>query len=193
MNNLLRLKAKKIVITGGPSTGKTSVIEQLEKEGYHCLHEVIRSMTSEEKNQGEKIEIVSNPIVSVSDPLKFNLKILNARIEQFKTAQKANDKMFFFDRGIPDVLAYMDCFQQNYDALFNNACENFRYNQIFLMPPWKEIHITDNERYESYEESLRIYDCLKNSYEKHAYDVTIVPKGSINERVAFIFEQINAS
>ena len=187
------MKAKKIVITGGPSTGKTSVIKQLEEDGYHCLHEVIRSMTSEEKNQEEKIEIVSNPIVSVSDPLKFNLKILNARIEQFKRARKANDKMFFFDRGIPDVLAYMDCFQQTYDAIFSNACQNFRYDQIFLMPPWKEIHITDNERYESFEESLHIYYCLKNSYEKHAYDVTIVPKGSITERIEFILEQINAS
>ncbi|MGB5498059.1 MAG: ATP-binding protein [Maribacter sp.] len=187
------MKAKKIVITGGPSTGKTSVIEKLEKDGYHCLHEVIRTMTSEEKSQGEKIEIVSNPIVSVSDPMKFNLKILNARIEQFKTAQKAKDNVLFFDRGIPDVLAYMDCFQQTYDAIFSDACENFRYDRIFLMPPWKDIHVTDNERYESYEESLHIYNCLKNCYEQYAYDVTIVPKGSIIERVAFIFEQINAS
>lgn len=61
------------------------------------------------------------------------------------------------------------------------------------MPPWKEIHISDNERYESFEESLSIYECLKNSYERHSYDVTIVPIGSIAERVAFILEQINAT
>ncbi|MCP4976699.1 MAG: ATP-binding protein [Maribacter sp.] len=193
MNNFIQLKGKKIIITGGPSTGKTAVIEQLEKDGFHCLHEVIRNMTSEEINQGEKIKIVSNPIISVSDPMKFNLRILNARIEQYKTAQETNGNLFFFDRGIPDVLAYMDCFQQNYDSIFINACDNLRYDNVFLMPPWKEIHISDNERYESFEESLSIYECLKNSYERHSYDVTIVPIGSIAERVAFILEQINAT
>lgn len=187
------MKAKKIVITGGPSTGKTAVIEQLEKDGYHCLHEVIRSMTSEEKNQGEDLKIVSNPIVSVSDPLKFNLGILRARIQQYNIAQNAFSEMVFFDRGIPDVLAYMDCFQQTYDTNFNKACENHRYDKIFLMPPWKEIHVTDDERYESYEESLQIYNCLKNAYVQHAYDVTKVPKGTVNERVAFIIKQVKAS
>lgn len=189
----MQLKTKKIVITGGPSTGKTAVIKQLEKEGFHCLHEVIRNMTFEEKNQGEKIKIVSNPIISVSDPMKFNLRILNARIEQFKTAQNAAGNLFFFDRGIPDILAYMDCFQQTYGPKFTKACENLRYDNIFLMPPWKEIHVSDNERYESFEESLNIYECLKNSYARHAYDVTIVPKGSITERVDFILEQTNAT
>ncbi|NNK75292.1 MAG: ATP-binding protein [Maribacter sp.] len=193
MNNHLRLKAKKIVITGGPSTGKTAVIEQLEKEGYYCLHEVIRSMTSEEKNQEVKLKIVSNPIVSVSNPKQFNLQILQARVEQFKTAQKARSEMVFFDRGIPDILAYMDCFKQTYDAIFSDACKNHRYDKIFLMPPWEEIHTTDKERYESFEESLQIHNCLKNSYVQHAYDVTTVPKGTINERIAFIIEQVNAS
>lgn len=193
MNNLLRLKAKKIVITGGPSTGKTSVIEHLEKDGFHCLHEVIRSMTAGEITQGEKVEIVSNPIVSVSDPKSFNMKILNARIEQYNMAQKANAKTIFFDRGIPDVLAYMDFFQQTYEAVFTEACETLRYDQIFIMPPWKEIHISDNERYESFEESVSIYTCLKKAYENYSYDVTIVPEASITERVQFILNRINAS
>ena len=190
MKKLFLLKTRKIVITGGPSTGKTSVIEQLERQGYHCLHEVVRSMTLEEKNKGEKLKIVTNPIISVSDPMKFNKKILNARIEQFNYAHKCN-KTVFFDRGIPDVLAYMDCFEQAYESEFTKACETLRYDQVYLMPPWEEIHISDNERYESYEESLRIYDCLKNSYENYAYDLNIVPKGSIMERVEFILGHLN--
>lgn len=193
MHNIVLLKGKKIVITGGPSTGKTSVIEQLEKEGFNCLHEVIRSMTSEEKNQDKPLEIITNPIISVPDPMKFNLRILNARIEQFKTAQRTNEELFFFDRGIPDVLAYMDCFQQPYDDLFTNACYNFRYDRIFLMPPWEDIHVSDDERYETFEESLNIHRCLRSSYEKHSYDVTLVPKASITERAEFILDQINAA
>ena len=193
MRKIVLLKGKRIVITGGPSTGKTSVIEQLEKKGFNCLHEVIRSMTSEEKNQGRSLEIISNPIISVPDPMKFNLNILNARIEQFKAAQSNIGELFFFDRGIPDVLAYMDCFEQSYDDIFTNACSHFRYDRVFLMPPWEDIHVLDDERYESFEESLRIHRCLKYSYENHSYEVTQVPKASIGERVEFILEQLNDS
>ncbi|EAQ99715.1 AAA family ATPase [Maribacter sp. HTCC2170] len=192
MHNFIRLKAKKIVITGGPSTGKTSVIEQLEKEGHYCLHEVIRTMTSEEKNQGEQIKMVSNPIVSVSDPMKFNTKILNARIEQYKLAQEVKEGTVFFDRGIPDVLAYMDCFDQNYGPTFSNACKSLRYNKVFLMPPWKEIHISDNERFETFEESKNIYDCLKKAYENYSYEVIIIPIGSVAERVDFVLKQVKS-
>ncbi len=182
------------MVTGGPSTGKTSVIEELERRGFHCLHEVIRSMTLAEKTQGEKTKIVSNPIVSVSDPKKFNMKILNARIAQFNTAKGYNDdSIVFFDRGIPDVLAYMDCFHQAYESIFNESCQHMRYDQVFLMPPWKEIHVSDNERFESFDESLRIYDCLKNTYETFSYEVTIVPTESILERVEFILDHIKAS
>lgn len=185
------MKTSKIVITGGPSTGKTAVIEQLEKDGFYCLHEVIRDMTTEEKTQGEKLEIVSNPIVFVPDPMAFNLKILNARIAQYRSVLESPWDMVFFDRGIPDVLAYMDCFQQAYEADFTQACKSHRYDHIFLMPPWKEIHITDEERFESFEESLQIHDCLANAYKNLSYNVTLVPKGSIAERVQFILDQIN--
>jgi broad-specificity NMP kinase len=41
------LKAKRIVITGGPGTGKTSVIAKLEDSNFYCYHEVIRSMTKD--------------------------------------------------------------------------------------------------------------------------------------------------
>lgn len=148
-------------------------------------------MTSEEKIQGEALEIVSNPIVSVSDPESFNLKLLNARINQYQSVLKSHREMVFFDRGIPDVLAYMDCFQQSYEAEFSNACQKLRYDHIFLMPPWREIHTTDNERFESFEESLRIHDCLAHAYENFSYDVTDVPKGSVKDRVQFILDQIN--
>ena len=150
-------------------------------------------MTATEKNRGNGREIVSNPIVSVSDPKGFNMKILNARIEQYRMTREANEKTIFFDRGIPDILAYMDFFRQTYDSVFNTACETMKYDLVFLMPPWKEIHISDDERYESFEESVGIYHCIKRIYENFSFNPIIVPKRSIVDRVEFILDQINAS
>ncbi len=184
------MNTKRIVITGGPSTGKTAVIEALEQKGHSCLEEVIRAMTLAKKAEESEIVFESNPIVSVTDPMAFNQMILNARVSQYKSTSDSSDEFVFFDRGIPDVLAYMDCFNQEYDESFEEACLTNRYDLIFLMPPWKDIHIVDNERFESFEESLRINACLEHSYSSFGYDVQIVPKDSILNRVDFILESV---
>jgi len=186
------LRQKKIVITGGPSTGKTSVINALEAKAYTCLHEVIRLMTAAAKDKDAELAFKTNPIVSVSDPQAFNQKILEARIQQYESAQEMSNEFIFFDRGIPDVLAYMDCFKQTYDESFVKACQEHRYDFIFLMPPWKDIHSTDTERFESFEESIQVYASLKNSYSEFGYTVIEVPKESIANRVSFILNHVNA-
>lgn len=181
------LRTKKIVITGGPSTGKTSVIEKLEKAGYTCLHEVIRSMTLEKK-ETEAVVFKSNPIVSVSDPLTFNTRILNARVEQYHAVKEDDRNFVFLDRGIPDVLAYMDCFEQKYNDTFIKACSDHPYDLVFLMPPWKEIHIVDEGRFETYEEALQVHKCLLHTYIRLGYNVIIVPKDTVQKRVDFILD-----
>lgn len=187
------LQTKKIVITGGPSTGKTVVIDKLEKQGFTCLHEVIRDMTQEKKTEDVATAFVTNPIVSVADPMAFNTNLLNARVAQYQSVKTQKSDLIFFDRGIPDVLAYMDCFGQSYGSVFKDASTNHRYDAIFIMPPWREIHVSDNERFESYEESLRVNDALTNAYTRFGYDIQIVPKTTIDERVGFILEQLNAA
>lgn len=185
------MNVKRVVITGGPSTGKTSVINYLEESGFTCLHEVIRLMTLEKKEEEGEITFKTNPIVSVSDPAAFNQNILDARIKQYKSVDAAKDAIVFFDRGIPDVLAYMDCFDQNYGIEFEKSCEDHSYDTIFIMPPWREIHISDNERFESYEESLLVHECLINCYTRFGYAVQEVPKMGVQERVDYILDHLN--
>lgn len=185
------MNLKKIVVTGGPSTGKTSVIQRLEEMEFSCMEEIIRAMTSKEEKEKRDILFKTNPIVSVTDPLEFNLKILGGRIEQYEYVQERNDEITFFDRGIPDVLAYMDCFGQNYGQEFENACQKYRYDFIFLMPPWREIHVEDEQRFETYEESVRINDCLRNTYKTLGYTIIEVPKLSIEKRIDFILQNLD--
>lgn len=187
------LHTKKIVITGGPSTGKTTVINKLEEKGFTCLHEIIRDMTQEEKTNNTATTFVTNPIVSVTDPMAFNTNLLNARVAQYESVKTQKSNLIFFDRGIPDILAYMDCFEQSYDSNFIEACTNNTYDTIFMMPPWREIHIVDNERFESYDESLRVNNALIKTYTHFGYDIQIVPRTTIDKRVSFILEQLNTS
>ena len=45
---------KKILITGGPGTGKTELIRGLEKKGYNCENEIVRDITESEQKKGVK-------------------------------------------------------------------------------------------------------------------------------------------
>lgn len=184
------MKTTKIVLTGGPSTGKTTVIEELEARGITCLHEVIRSMTLDKKETETTTTFKTNPIVSVANPKSFNQLILDARIAQFNEANDLSLEMVFLDRGIPDVLAYMDCFNQEYNNEYISSCNKHRYDFVFIMPPWKEIHVCDNERFESFEESLRINECLQNTYTRLGYNLITVPEDSIKNRSDFILNYL---
>lgn len=178
-----RLNLKKIVVTGGPSTGKTSIINKIGALGYYCFEEVSREITLEARKEGI-------PHLFKSDPLLFSERIMEGRIKQFNAANKIGEPIVFFDRGIPDVVAYMDCYGESYGPSFVDKCKSHRYDHIYLLPPWKEIHATDNIRYESYEEALRIHSFIENTYKEYGYNVIDVPKETVDGRVNFILNKI---
>jgi len=181
------LKAKKIVITGGPSVGKTSLIKSLEALDYLCFPEVIREFTSEESKNKNSESLTSNPIVFADDSMAFNKLLIEGRSQQYLTAEKMVGKLAFFDRGLPDVLAYMDLFEQTYGDDFIQACASKPYDKVFILPPWKEIYSNDEGRFETYEEGEHLYQHLTNRYLAFGYDPVVVPTGSITERLDFIF------
>jgi len=186
------LKLSRTVITGAPGTGKTSVIKVLEARGFYCFHEVIRDMTAKARQEEPKKEHVSNPLVFVKDPYTFNKDLLNARLAHYKQVETLEKGPYFFDRGIHDVLAYMDFFNQEYGKEFEKTCQENTYDTVFILPPWEEIYISDHERLETFEESEAIHDQLLSTYKRFGHTPINVPKTTVNERVSFILEQLNA-
>jgi len=182
---------QKIVITGAPGTGKTSIIKKLEENDFFCYHEIIRDFTLEAKKDSTSDDFMSNPLTFVKDPFEFNIKILKGRIEQYMASKENKRELLFFDRAIPDVLAYMDFFKQEYNDTFIKACKEHIYSTIFLLPPWREIYVSDNERLESFEEAKQIHYYLEKTYRNYGYKIELVPFGTVQERVDFILNTIN--
>lgn len=179
------------MITGGPATGKTSVIQGLEYGGHLCFHEIIRDLTSEAKESGDLGSLDTNPIDSVTNPLEFNRTLLEGRTVQFLKSQKVEGQLVFFDRGIPDVLAYMHYYGQTLKPEFIEAAELHKYDKVFLLPMWKKIFAADKERFESYADALKIEDSLRKAYSESGYEITDVPFDSIENRIRFILKIAN--
>lgn len=173
------MKPKRIVITGGPGTGKTSIIDELIRRGYSCIEEISRQITLDARSQGIEQLFLTKPLL-------FSELLLKGREAQFNEAATLSKDLIFFDRGIPDILAYMDYSGDEYPQLFNDSCKNNTYNNVFILAPWKEIYISDNERYEDFNQSIEIHHQLLNTYKKYGYKLVDVPFNSVNKRANHI-------
>lgn len=187
----MKLSSKRIVITGGPGTGKTVLISSLEKKGFHCFHEVIRTMTLDALSGIKFEDQLVNPIAFVDDAKSFNDQLVNARLKHFKDGEAINKKHLFYDRGLPDVLAYMNYFEQAVEKSYVDICSKNRYDEVLILPPWEEIYVQDNERMENFEQACGIHYHLEKTYTELGYKPIQVPFGTIDERLLFVLELIN--
>jgi predicted ATPase len=173
----------KIVITGGPGTGKTTIIEELASRGYQCMPEISREITEMARKNGIEQLFLKNPIL-------FSEMLLEGRENQYKIAEKIEKDLIFFDRGIPDVHAYMNYISIDYPPIYIEKSLKYQYQNIFITPPWQEIYITDHERYEDFEQSLAIFNHLRKTYEKLGYQLIEVPVGTIDFRTDYILDYL---
>lgn len=179
------MKTKTIVITGGPGSGKTSIINELTKRGFTCFEEISRQVILEARKDG--IEQLF-----LTDPIKFSQRLLDGRIKQFHEALESNNEFVFLDRGIPDIPAYMDFKGDKYPDIFNEACSTHAYDSIFILAPWQEIFTSDNERYENFDQALKIHEELLKTYSKYGYNLRDVPFASIEARADYIINVVKA-
>lgn len=174
---------KIIVITGGPGTGKSSCIDELKRRGYICFDEISREITLKAKQEGIDQLFLTKPLL-------FSEMLLEGRRKQFQEALAHESPIVFLDRGIPDVLAYMDYIKDDYPIIFNNTCKEHTYSNVFILAPWQEIYRSDNERYETFDQAVLIHDHLVNTYTEYGYELYDVPFDSIEKRVEFILSHL---
>jgi predicted ATPase len=180
------LELKRVIITGGPSTGKTSLINELEKKGYDCIHETSREIIQ------EALANDSN-ILPWKDHLKFSERvILQRKNHYFKAKTESSKKYTFFDRGIPDVFAYLKYDKIKVPEKFIELGNTLRYySKIFLTPAWKNIYENDNERVEDFDKAEKLQHLIHHTYKKLGYEVILIPKTTIEKRINFILNHLN--
>ena len=176
-------KENYIILTGGPGSGKTAVINRLKSLGHLTVSETAREII---KKETEAVGQATH----TQDHVSFSKLMLEAGIKDYMKFTK-NTAPIFFDRGIVDLHGYQMMMQRKVTQQVSNAIAHYRYNKIvFIFPPWPEIYRTDKQRKQSYSEAVNTFEHLKQGYLEHDYQLIEVPKASIALRVSFITQQI---
>ena len=164
------------VVTGAPSSGKTTTLEFIEKDGFKVFYEWARIYIDAEMKKGRTLGEIRK------DELDFQKKILKLKVDFEK---KLNPKeLIFMERGIPDSTAYMKMMGAHNDKSLQRALKNCQYKKVFLVELIK--YEIDYARTESQEEAILLDNLLEESYVSLGIEVVRVPKMSVEERVKFI-------
>ena len=127
--------------TGGPGTGKSTLIAALAAEGLAAMPEAGRSIIRARQAVG------ASP--RGDDPLFFAELMLAFDMRNHEEAPR-HEGPVLFDRGIPDLVGYLRLMNQPVPAHFVTAALRLRYNPIvFVAPHWPQIYSNDGERDQS--------------------------------------------
>ncbi len=169
---------KKYVITGGPGTGKTTVIDELHKRGYAVVVEVPRMLIEEKKRLNADYSPLDNPQL-------FQKEFIDLQIALESEAASA---VTFFDRGVVDNYGYSLYYKMPIPEVLEKSGRG-RYDTVFLLDPLPSYN-TDGSRFEDKETALAIHNAIKDGYEKLGYKLINVPVLPLKERVDYIVEQL---
>ncbi|MNJ95036.1 hypothetical protein D3C87_127400 [compost metagenome] len=170
------------VITGGPGVGKTTLLNELNSREYNYIPEAARQIIK------EQMEMNGNAL-PWENTTKYKALMLEKSITDYQLAKP--NIITFFDRGIPDTLCYSKVLGETISTEEDTAARKYRYNnKVFLLPPWREIYVTDTERKQDWEEAVRTYELMKTTYMEYGYEIIEVPKISVKERADFILKCI---
>lgn len=173
------------VITGGPGSGKTSLVDALARAGHAHAVEAGRAIIQDQL-------AIDGPALPWRDPLAFAELMLSWELRSYRMAEAMSGPVFF-DRGVTDLLGYLTLVGRPVPAHIARAAERFRYNRrVFVAPPWPAIYAQDAERKQTLEEAVRTYEALVTAYADCGYELVRLPLVSVEERARFVLDAIAA-
>lgn len=180
MSSNFRKHTNWYVITGGPSSGKTTTVNLLKERGYITTFEHARHYLDTQRLKGRTIEEVRK------QQKEFQLGVLEMQIEQEN--QILPEVLVFLDRAIPDALAYYRFLNLPEDEKLTEALRTVSYKKIFILDCLPLVN--DYARTEDAAAQKQIHALLIEVYQALGFPVIQVPVLPPEERVDFILKNL---
>jgi predicted ATPase len=171
------------VLTGGPGSGKTTLIEALGATGVRTSPEVGRALIREQLASG-------GDALPWADQRAF-ADLMVVREVAAHQAALTSGAVTVLDRGVPDVVGFLRVSGLPVPSNIDAAARACRYNsRVFIAPFWAEIFTVDDERKQSPDVAEATFDVMVDTYLFYGYELIELPRVSVAERVAFIIDLV---
>lgn len=169
------------VITGGPSSGKSTVIRALKDMGYETTTELARHYIDLQRMNGRSTDEIR------ANQRQFQHKVLNLQVQLEKRIDPK--ELVFFDRALPDEVAYYKHFDLEPDEKLVEYLKIASYKKIFIM----DLLPLDSDyaRTEDHQAQVDIHNLIIDVYKKRGEPIVFVPVLPVKERVQFILDRLD--
>ncbi|MBN2202944.1 MAG: ATP-binding protein [Candidatus Aenigmarchaeota archaeon] len=171
--------SRKYVICGAPSSGKSTVISELEKRGFMVIKDGARIIIDRGLSEGKTLEEIRG------NSLEYQRSVTKLKLELEKKIPEGST--VFIDGGMPDAIAYYRFLNLDIEELLD-ICRNAKYDKIFFFE--RLDFKKDYARLENDEIAEKLSILIKQAYEEMGKKIIIVPKMSVEDRVKFILSRI---
>ena len=173
------------VVTGGPGSGKSTLIETLQRREFASMPEAGRAIIRDQVKIG-------GTALPWADKAMFAELMLGWELRSWHEAS-ALKRAVLMDRGVPDVIGYLALCGLPVPTHVEAAAQMYRYNRkVFIAPYWEEIFGQDAERKQDHKEAEETAQVMADTYMRFGYQLVELPRVSVEARVAFVLDHLNA-
>lgn len=177
------MSGRPFVVTGGPGSGKSTLIAALADEGFATMPEGGRAIIRDQ-------QAIGGDALPWRDRTAFAAAMLQWDLRSWHAA-RALDGPVICDRGIPDVIGYLSLCGLPVPAALRRAAELFRYEPIvFIAPHWPAIFRRDAERRQDEAEAAATHAAMLTAYGALGYRLLPLPLLPPGERAAFVRDHV---
>lgn len=177
-----------VVITGGPGSGKTSLVTRLGSLGYATVPEAALQIIDEfNREHGVAGQVEWRQ----QHPAEFTRLVMKRQVTLEAACTIAEGGIGFCDRGRPDTMAYAALAGYELDSESRSLVESQRYLRVFLLDTFSHFTMRpETGRTSDRERSVRIHDLLDEAYRSLGYLPCRVPELSVRNRARLVLSEL---
>lgn len=193
---------KRIVLTGGPGSGKTSVLEKINQvyssEGYKVI--IVPETATELMNNGITFKDGSISLVDFQE-LVMRLQLAKEEVVDRTIELMDSEKVIIvYDRGTIDNTAYIN--KEEFEEILTrlNHVKSFtdlmnKYDLVINLVGREDFYTTENNkaRSESASDALKLGDATLKCWLGHKTVKIVMPKDTVSEKINEVLNIINES